>query len=283
MAEITVERVGELIRSLFELLWYKPDGLLTKEIFPLIPEITALTEFESGRSQTNNLLRFERIIRLATIPLERAGWLIKNNKGRWYIADDGRQACRKFPNAEELYKEALRRLADGKQNNPESIMTMEIAEEKAWEQIEKYLQSKNPSELKAMMSHLIRALGYHVSWIAPPEKKYGQVDIVAWGDPIGAKEPRIIIQIKHKGQAMTLEGLKSFHSILGQNDFGLIFSTGGLTNEGKEALITDDYRKVTFWDLDSFVDLWIINYPNLKQEAQNMFPLKAIYFLSLNE
>ena len=283
MAEITIQRVGELIRSLFELLWHRPDGLMTKEIFTLIPQITTLTDFESGYSQTNDMLRFERIIRLATIPLDRAGWLIKNNKGRWYITDDGRQACRKFPNAQELYKEAIRLLEEGKQDNPESIMTMEIAEEKAWGQIEKFLHSRSQSQLKAMIAHLIRALGYHVAWISPPEKTYGQVDIVAWGDPVGAKGARIIIQIKHKGQAMTLEGLKSFHSVLGQNDFGLLFSTGGLTNEGKEVLAADTFHKVTFWDLDSFVDLWITNYANLKQEAQNMFPLKAIYFLSLIE
>ena len=53
-------------------------------------------------------------------------------------------------------------------------------------------------------------MGYHVAWIAPPEKDHGQIDMVAYTDPLGASGPRILVQIKHKGQPTTMEGMKSF-------------------------------------------------------------------------
>ena len=280
MAQITLHRVGELLRIVFELLWDKPDGLPAKDVFALIPELTQLTEYELGFSSLSNIPRYERIVRLATVPLVRVGWLVKNNKGRWHIAEEGRQACKKFTNAQELYKEALRLYEEHRQITPDIVMNVETAEEKAWEQIEKYLQEKNPPEFQSMIAALLRAMGYYVAWVAPVEKNRGHIDIVAHVDPIGAKGPRILVQVKHKGQVLTIEGLKTFLSVLGQNDFGLLVSTGGFTGDAKEELRTEAFQKVTVLDLESFFDLWISHYDKLSQDARNLIPLKLIYFLS---
>jgi restriction system protein len=123
-------------------------------------------------------------------------------------------------------------------------------------------------------------MGYFVAWIAPVEKNRGQIDIVAHVDPIGAKGPRILVQVKHKGQVLTQEGLKTFLSVLGQNDFGLLVSTGGFTNDAKEELRTEAFQKVTVLDLETFFDLWINHYDKLSLDARNLIPLKQIYFLS---
>jgi restriction system protein len=159
-------------------------------------------------------------------------------------------------------------------------MNVEIAEEKAWEQIQKYLQEKNPPEFQSMIAVLLRAMGYYVAWVAPAEKKRGHIDIVAHVDPIGAKGPRILVQVKHKGQVLTIEGLKTFLSVLGQNDFGLLVSTGGFTGDAKEELRTEAFQKVTALDLETFFDLWISHYDKLSQDARNLIPLKLIYFLT---
>ena len=280
MVQITLHRVGELLRIVFELLWDKPDGLPAKDVFALIPELTQLTEYELGFSSFSNIPRYERIVRLATIPLVRVGWLVKNNKGRWHITEEGRQACRKFTNAQELYKEALRLYEEHRQITPDIVMNVETAEEKAWEQIQKYLQEKNPPEFQSMIAALLRAMGYYVAWVAPVEKNRGHIDIVAHVDPIGAKGPRILVQVKHKGQVLTIEGLKTFLSVLGQNDFGLLVSTGGFTGDAKEELRTEAFQKVTALDLELFFDLWISHYDKLSQDARNLIPLKLIYFLS---
>jgi restriction system protein len=279
VADITLSRIGELLRSVFELLWNKPDGLPAKEIIAFLPEITQLTEFERGYSPPTNIPRYERIIRLATIPLVKAGWLVKNNKGRWYITEEGRQACRRYPNAQELYKEAIRLFEERRQSAPAVIMTVEEAEEKAWEQIQRYLQEARRIEFQTLAADLLEAMGYHVAWTAPAEKERGQIDIVAYVDPIGAKGPRILVQVKHKGQAITMEGLNAFLSVLGANDYGLLISTGGFTTEVKEEIRIDAVQKTTLLDLESFFDLWVKHYGKLSQEAQNRFPLKIVYFL----
>ena len=279
MADVTLSRIGELLRSVLELLWNKPDGLPAKEILAFLPEITDLTEYEKGYSPPTNIPRYERIVRLATIPLVKAGWMVKNNKGRWYITDDGRQACRKYPNAQELYREALRLFDDSRQNAPAYAMVVEESEEKAWEQIHKYLLEIRHLEFRTLIAELLAAMGYHVAWIAPPEKDHGQIDMVVYTDPIGARGPRILVQVKHKGQPVTMEGIKAFLSVLGQNDYGLLLSSGGFTNEVVEEIRNGVFQKTTLLDLENFFDLWIKYYDELSQEARNRFPLKKIYFL----
>ncbi len=280
MPEVTLSRIGELLRSVFELLWNRPEGLPAREIMAFLPEITPLSEFERGYSASANMLRYERIIRLATIPLTKAGWLVKNDKGRWYITEQGRQACRRFPNAQELYRQALRLFDESRQNAPSVQMTIEESQELAWEQIQKYLQEIQPGHFQTLTADLLNAMGYHVAWVSPPEKDRGQIDIVAHVDPIGVRGPRILVQVKHKGQAITLEGLKSFSNILGATDYGLLVSTGGFTNDVKEESQTLAFQHITLLDLENFFDLWVKFYEELTQEARDRFPLKAIFFLA---
>jgi restriction system protein len=279
MADVTLNRIGELLRSVLELLWSKPEGMPAREILAFLPEITPLTEYEQGYSPGVSTPRYERIVRLATIPLVRAGWLVKSNKGSWYITDEGRQACRKFPNARELYREALRLFEDAKQGAPGFAMVVEEAEEKAWEQIQKYLLGTTRTEFRTLVADLIRAMGYHVAWVAPPEKDHGQIDIVAQTDPIGVRGPRILVQVKHKGQPVTLEGLTAFLSLLGANDYGLFISSGGFTNEVVEETRIDPTQHTTLLDAGSFFDLWLEYYDKLSDEARHRLPLRKIYFL----
>ncbi len=280
MAEVTVSRVGELLRSVLELLWNKPEGIPAQDILAYIPQITNLSDYEKGYAPPTNIPRYERIVRLATIPMVQAGWLIKNNKGRWFITEEGRQACRRFRNAQELYKEALDRLEIVKQGTPTYAMTVEEAEEKAWDQIQRFLQSTRRAALQNMVADLVRAMGYYVAWIAPPEKEHGRIDLVAYTDPIGAKGPRILVQLQHKGQPVTMEGLKSFLSALSDADYGLLISTGGFTNEVTEEMRKENFKKATLLDLEGFFDFWVRYYDQLSEEARSKFPLTKIYFLS---
>ncbi len=279
MADNTFQRIAELLRGIIELLWYKPAGLPAKEVIALLPKVTPLTEFEVGYSSSNNVQRYETIVRLATIPLVKADWMVKNNKGRWYLTSEGRAACKKFTSSQDLYKEALRLFEEEQQSIPEIMITVESSQEAAWGQIEKYLQGRKPFDLKSMIAHLLRACDYHVAWTAPPEDNSNPIDLVAWLDPIGVTQPRILVQVLHKGQAMTAEGVKLFSSLLKQNDFGLIFSTGGLTNEAREEMMSVSHS-LSFMDLELFFDLWIRQYSKLDSDAQRLLPLKSIYFLS---
>ncbi|HUH96328.1 MAG TPA: restriction endonuclease [Anaerolineales bacterium] len=279
MADVTLSRIGALLRGVLELLWNKPEGMPASEILAYLPELTPLTEYEKAYSPSTNIPRYERIVRMATLPLVKAGWLAKSSKGRWSLTEEGRQACRKFPNVQEFYKEAIKLLDEARQNAPSYIMAAEEAEEKAWEQIQKYLQVIRRTEIQDLVADLLTAMGYHIGWMAPPEKSRGQIDLVVYVDPIGVKGPRILVQIRHKGQALTTEGLKNFQSALGSSDYGLLFSSGGFTGDVKDEIRNEAFQKLTIWDLENFFDLWIRYYDHLSQEARQRLPLKAIYFL----
>ena len=283
MSDITLQRVGELLRGVFEILWNKPEGLSAKEVLRQIPETINLTEHELSLSPSTNAPRYERIVRLATIPLARAGWLVKNDKGRWSITEDGRQASKRFTNVQDFYKEVLRLYDERRQIVPESVMTLELAQEMAWEQVRKYLQQMKQPELQTLLADLLRAMGYYIAWSAPSEKQRGFVDMVVQLDPLGLKNKRVFVQIKHKGQAVTAEGLRSFSSILGADEFGIVFSTSGFTAEAAQELDAGPTKKINTLDLPGFFDLWRKYYTELSQEARALLPLRAIHFLSITD
>jgi len=294
MAEITRQRTGQFLRVIFKLLMDKPDGLQAKDILAEIPKIIPLTEYESGYySSTPNSTRFEKIVRFATIDLVKAGWLVKN-KGRWFITEEGKQAYNKIKDPEEFYKEAVRLYREWKKARPQEnvldvddeepdnskvAVTVEEAEELAWEQVRQYLQNMNAYEFQDLVADLLRAMNYHVAWIAPPGKDRG-IDIIAYTDPLGASVPRIKVQVKHRDQSTSVEGLRAFMSVLGTDDLGLFVASGGFTSDAKEEARTQERRKITLIDLENLFDLWVEHYPKLTQEARQRLPLKSIYFLA---
>jgi len=292
MADITRRRTGEFLRHVFEQLWDKPEGLPAKDILDAIPKSIKLTEYESGYyPSTPNSLRFEKIVRFATIDLVHAGWLVKS-KGRWYLTEEGRQAYKKYSDPEDFYKEAVRLYQEWKRSRPKKeglvtdeqevqkiSLTVEEAEEKAWEQIQQFLQKVKPYEFQELIADLLRAMDYHVSWVAPPGKDRG-IDIIAYTDPLGASVPRIKVQVKHRDQPTAVGELRAFMATLGTDDLGLFVSSGGFTSDAKDEARTQERRKVTLLDLENFFDLWVEHYEKLSQEARQRFPLKPIYFLA---
>jgi restriction system protein len=280
MPNMTMKRAGELLRSIFEILWDKPDGLSAREVLAQIPTVAKLTEEERSISPKTNAPRYEKTVRLATIPLTHAGWLIKSDKGRWYITEDGYQACRRYVNVQEFYAEAIRVYNERRRVSPESIITMEIAQETAWAEIEKHLHQLSLAELRTMLNALLRAMGYHPSRMIPSEKQRAHVDLIAFADPIGVKAQRIMVQIRQKGQAVTLEGVRSFLSVLNPNDFGMIVSMAGFTNDALQEAGSEQSHRLTLLDAISFFDLWERFYAQLGQEAYSLLPLRPINFLA---
>lgn len=281
MQEFSVEYAGELIRGVVELLWSKSDGLSGNEVIAQLPEKISLTEDEVDISSSSLFWsRYAQTVRLATLPLVKAGWLFKTDKGQWFITENGRAACRRFLTPRELYLEAQRLYTDSHKDVPQYLIFLEAVREEGWETIASYIKGKNSGEIRHLIALLLEAMQFHVTWEAPPHKKRGLIDMIASVDPIGANARRIVVQIKHTGQPVTLEGLKSFYSILGPNDFGILFSSGGFTSEAKEAQNKNGYQKINVMDLAKFFDLWAKHYDKLGREAHTLLPLQAISFLS---
>jgi restriction system protein len=279
MTENPSQRMGEFIRMVFFRLWQERLGLPVGDIMAYIPQVIPLTEYESSNIPSTHTPRYERTVRLASIPYGKAGWLVKS-KGRWFLTDEGKRACRSFSTADEFYQEAGRIYAEWRQNRSLQALVTEEAEEMAWEQIQRYLQELQPYEFQGLVGDLLTAMGYSMAWVAPPEKERGFVNFVIYSDPLGLGNPRIKVHVLHSGQPLLLEGLKAFMSFLGAEDAGIFISSGGFTSNVREEAQAQSSSRITLIDLEAFFDLWVEYYDRLTPAGRQRFPLKPIHFLS---
>jgi restriction system protein len=234
-------------------------------------------------------------VRFSTIDLVKAGWLLKEN-GRWSVSPEGLAAYQTFTDPEAFYKAAVHLFNQWKANQAEEIdspedetpqetagkvasVTAEEAEEQAWAEIDKYLRTINPYEFQDIVAALLRAMGYHVSWTAPPGKD-GGIDIVAAGDPLATQPPRIKVQVKRQGDAVRVDGLRSFMALLNDTDVGIFVSVGGFTKDAADEARKQERRKVTLLDAEALFKLWIDYYDKLDDQARRLLPLRRIYFLA---
>lgn len=294
MAEITRKRTGAFLRKLFELLIPYPEGTQARVAMEKLAESFELTEYEKGAYGSGSR-RFEKIVRFATVDCVKAGWLLKT-KGLWCVTEAGRSAYERFTDPEDFYRQAIRLYQKWKATQPNSdsggpaepseegisktaSITFEEAEEQSWGEIAQYLATMPPYEFQDLIADLLRAMGYHVSWVAPPGKD-GGIDIVAWTDPLGTRPPRIKVQVKRQAQATSVEGLRSFMALLGEDDAGLFVSIGGFTKDASDEARTQEKRKVTLIPLELLFDLWVEHYAKLSDDARRRLPLRPIHFLA---
>jgi restriction system protein len=225
---------------------------------------------------------YERSVRLATAAFVKAGWLEKN-KGRWFITDEGKRACNGFSSAQAFGQEAIRIMEEWRQTRSILYLATEEAEEESWDQISTYLLEMRPYEFQVLVGDLLKAMGYHLTWVAPPEKDHGFVNLIAHTDALGLIPPRIKVHVLHTGQPVMFEGLKAFMSVLGTDDAGIFISSGGFTGNVLEEVQIQSIYKITLVTLENFFDLWLEYYDRLTQDARLRFPLKPIYFLFASE
>ena len=302
MAEITRRRVGELQRGVFKILLDYPDGLPAKDVLNRLPQVVPPTEFEkSDYPKHPGIRRFEKMARFATIGPVKAGWLVKS-KGRWYMTQEGKKAYSQITDPEKFNAEARRLYLQWRASQPEAIIdleegvsegagplekaaeasTVEEAEETAWAEIEQYVQAINPYDLQKLVAALLRAMGYHVSWIAPPGPDKG-IDILAHNDPLGTSTPRIKVQVKRRADKIRVDDLRSFMAVLGEQDVGIFVSTGGFTSDAESEARTKETRKLTLVDLEKLVELWVEHYDKIAESDKLLLPLKPVYYLAPSE
>lgn len=279
MAEPSLKRTAEILRVIIQILWFKTDGLPAREILDVIPTRIKLSEEEISLVSSTSSPYYEKIARLATNTLVETGWFVKT-RDRWYISDEGFKACKRIRNIEELYKAALLLVEEKRQQRADLIISVQNAEERAWQQVWQYLNEMNPIDFHYSVADLLVALDYHLDWMAPPGKHHGYIDLVAYPDPLGSPGPRIKVHVQHQGQAATLEGLRAFMGELNAHDLGIFVASGGFTEQVMEAARSQDLRKVRLVSLEDFYHFWIRQYDKLSREARQRFPLKAVYFLS---
>ena len=294
MAEITVKRRGELVRKVIEVLRNHPEGIQAKEVLKQVENSITPTPFEQSYYPNNpSVRRFEKIVRFSTIAPVKAGWIVKS-KGRWSVTEEGLEAYRNFLDPEKFYGEANRLYRQWADNRTEPIDertydveaevasvtgTYEEAEETAWNDVERHLREMNPYDFQDLVAALLRAMDHHVTWIAPPGKD-GGIDILAHTDPLGISMPRIKVQVKRRADKITVDGLRSFMAVLGDQDVGIFVSTGGFTRDAENEARTQEKRKITLLGLEQLYDLWLEHYEKVVDQDKQLLPLKPVYFLA---
>jgi restriction system protein len=300
MAEITRRRTGELLRELFSILMATPDGLRASDALRTLVGRVTLTKYEADVYESGGR-RFEKIVRFATVDCVKAGWLMKD-KGIWNITDEGRKAYAELNDPEAFYRRACKLYAEWSAAQPDAepaaavesagadglahensskavSITFEEAEEHAWVEISQYLRAMNPYDFQDLVADLLRAMTYHISWVSPPGKD-GGLDILAWPDVLGTHPPRIKVQVKRQQQPVSVDGLRSFMALLGDDDVGLFVCTGGFTKDAEAEARTQEKRRIRLIGLDKLFDLWVEHYGKLTDQARRRLPLRPIQFLS---
>jgi restriction system protein len=293
VAEITRQRTGELLRKLFEILERSPDGLWAKDAIERLEKGVTLTPYEAGNYESGGR-RFDKIVRFATVDCVKAGWMQKT-KGTWFLTDAGRAAYKTISDPATFYGEASRLYRKWKDSQPTAAagseddeeeplsktasITFERAEEQPWSEIESYLRYMPPYEFQELVAARPRAMGYHISWVAPPGKD-GGTDVIALVDPLGSRPPRIKVQVKREQTAIAVNVVRSFMAVLGGDDIGLFVSVSGFTKDSETEALTQEKRRVTLIDLKRLFDLSVEYYPKLTDEARQRLPLRPIWFLA---
>jgi restriction system protein len=301
MAEITRRRTGEFLRELFKILMATTDGMRASEALQLLASRFTLTPYEADNYESGSR-RFEKIVRFATVDCVKAGWLVKD-KGIWSITDEGRAAHAELTDPEAFYKRACKLYAEWKAAQPDAepstatggsaavsvedventakavSVTFEESEEQAWAEISQYMRAMNPYDFQDLVADLLRAMSYHVTWVSPPGKD-GGLDILAWPDALGTRLPRIKVQVKRQQQSVSVDGLRSFMALLGDDDVGLFVCTGGFTKDAETEARTQEKRRVTLIGLEKLFDLWDEHYDKLTDQARRRLPLRSIRFLA---
>jgi restriction system protein len=221
----------------------------------------------------------------------KAGWLVKD-KGLWSVTDEGRAAFDKFLDPLEFAQQAARLYRQWRSEQPDeedveqeespgASATLEEAEESAWTEIEERLTNMPPYDFQELVAGLLRGMGYHVAWVAPPGPDRG-IDVLAFSDPLGIRGPRIKVQVKRTDRIQVRE-VRSFMSVLSDGDVGIFVSTGGFTKDSEDEARNQERRRIMLLDLRRLFDLWVEHYDKIPETQRQFLPLKRVHFLAPTE
>ncbi len=279
-----------------------PDGLQANKVISKLKAVVPPTTHEMGEYESApGVMRYDRVVRFATIPAVKAGWINKTKTGLWSITDEGKNAYRKYSDPEEMgrdlqkiYKEWERKHKKrqpstptteegvGEQEIEQAAIALEEARESAWLEIQNYLHRLDPYDFQQLVAALLRGMGYHVDWVAPPGPDRG-IDIIAHQDPLGVSGPRIKVQVKRQASRVDVKDTRGFIAVLGEGDIGVFVSTGGFTREAENEVRRLENRRVMLVDIERLVGLWIEYYKTIPEESRHLLPLIPVYFLDARD
>ena len=288
------------IFAAFNILKENGGQLRGKEVVDKIRETVAFNEYEKHRYEKTGYIRWESILHFYTIDCMKAGYLRKS-KGMWILTSEGEDAIKfgqekLMSTATKIYREwDANRKKEKESEDEEEIEELESDkgqaqkalldqfEENANTGIRDFVINKNPYEFQDLVAALLDAMGYHISDIAQRGPD-GGIDIIAYTDPLGTTQPRIIVQVKHRpNDSISSDEIQKLAGTLKRtSDVGIFVTSGQFTKPAiKEARNSREHIELI--DFARFISLWNEYYDKLSDEQKNMLPLHPIYFLGSNE
>ncbi len=265
----------------------------TKEINDIIRKRVDFTDWEEERAGKLQNIRWWSVTQFYSIDYNKAGYILKK-QGSWYLTPEGEEAIKLgadqiLRNANAAYRKWRQEkdldaddAVEEETPEKETIVNIERLEEQANDGIRKYIKAKNPYEFQDMVAALLRAMGYYTPFIAPKGRN-GGVDVIAYIDALGAKTPRIKVQVKHRpDDCIPAKDIRSLLGILRDGDIALFVTSGTYSQQARtEALTSKTYIKLI--DGEEFIQMWQDNYSKMTDDDKNMLPLKHIAFVGSSE
>lgn len=302
MAKAKSKEIAEkTIYAAFQILKASGGELRGKEVVNKIRESVEFNEYEMHRYEKTGYIRWESILHFYTIDCMKAGYLRKS-KGLWILTDEGEEAIGLGPEkllstASKKYREwdSKREKEKPKEEDDDDVSDIEgdtgqaqkalldQYEEDANNGLRNFVIDKNPYEFQDLVAALLDAMGYHISDVAKRGPD-GGIDIIAYTDPLGTKQPRIIVQVKHRpNDAISSDDIQKLAGTMKRtSDVGIFVTSGQFSKPAiKEA--RDSREHIELIDFDRFISLWEEYYNEMTDEQKNMLPLHPIYFLGSND
>ena len=269
-----------------------------KDVVDKIRETVVFDDYENHRYEKTGYIRWESIMHFYTIDCIKAGFLRKD-KGTWILTEEGEKAIKLgseklLITATRLYREwdgnrKKETIGDDIENFTEesshqvqkSILSQ--YEDEAFNGIRAFIINKNPYEFQDLVAGLLKAMGYHISEVAKRGPD-GGIDIIAYTDPLGTSQPRIIVQVKHRpNDNVSSDEVQKLAGTLKRNtDVGIFVTSGNFSKPAiKEA--RESREHIELIDFNRLTSLWQEYYSKMDDEQKNLLPLHPIYFLGSND
>jgi len=268
------------------------------EILKEIERKVKFSDWEKERYETTGYVRWQSVLSFYSIGCVKAGYLIKKSRV-WYLTQEGIEAVKGgeeklFESIKMKYKNWANENVEVSNNDSneedtdtsiehhETVLIYNDLLEKTLEGMINYINGKNPYEFQDLVAALLRGMGYYTPFVAPKGKD-GGVDIIAYKDPLGTTVPRIQVQIKHRENAASVKEIRELMGLLQKDgDVGVFVSTGGFSPDAKATARTSNVH-IELIDQNRFIELWQNFYSKLSDQDKNLFPLKPIWFLDVND
>jgi restriction system protein len=281
----------------FRILKEEGGQLPGREVINQIRENISFDDYEREILEKTGNVRWEAILTFYTVDCVKAGFLRKQN-GQWFLTKEGEEAYDKLSKT-ELLEQAKKgynqwyksHKVSENESEPEKVLEEDDSEEaqlanlqnledRAFQDIMDFINGKNPYDFQDLVAGLLNAMGYYTPFVSPKGKD-GGVDIIAYQDPLGAKQPRIRVQVKHQPNVtQSVTEIRNLTGILNRDTEIGLFVTSGTFSKDAENFARENQLHVKLIDGNHFIDLWKQFYPHMTDSVKSLMPLYPIYFLS---